>query len=176
MTENLSERLLEKARTGNEDAFATLISIFEQHIRRFVQHLIGFHPNEDDIVQNTTLAIYRNLYRLDSETIRPFIFRVVRNQCYDQLRKQGRYETVDLEKVNLRDDGLSPEQQASAEMDYQLIQVAIQELPELQRQTMILYAEEGMSYQEIADAMGVSIGTVKSRLHHAKKSLRRLLK
>lgn len=176
MVENVSERFLEQARTGDEDAFTALIELFDAHMRRFIQHLIGFHPNEDDIVQNTTFALYRNLQRLDSDTLRPFIFRVIRNQCYDQLRKQGRYETISLDKVSLRDDARSPEQEAAAEMTYQSVQIAIQQLPEAQRQTMLLYVEESMSYQEIADATGVSIGTVKSRLHHAKKMFRRLLK
>ncbi|MCI0714218.1 MAG: RNA polymerase sigma factor [Chloroflexi bacterium] len=176
MVENVSERLLEQARAGDEDAFTALIELFDAHMRRFIQHLIGIHPNEDDIVQNTTFALYRNLQRLDGETLRPFIFRVIRNQCYDQLRNQGRYETIGLDRVTLPDHARSPEQETVAEMNYQSIQIAIQQLPEAQRQTMILYAEEGMSYQEIADATSVSIGTVKSRLHHAKKTLRRLLK
>ena len=176
MAEYVSERLLEQARTGDEDAFTALIAQFDAHMRRFIQHLIGVHPNEDDIVQNTTFALYRNLARLDTDTLRPFIFRVIRNQCYDQLRKQGRYESVALDSVSLQDDLKLPEQEAADRITYQFIQIAIHQLPEAQRQTMILYAEEGMTYQEIADATGVSVGTVKSRLHHAKKTLRRLLK
>jgi RNA polymerase sigma-70 factor (ECF subfamily) len=176
LVEKLSASLLATAQDGNEEAFIALIKLFDVHMRRFIHHLIGFHPSEDDIVQNTTLALYRNLQRLDADRLRPFLFRVIRNQCYDQLRRQGRYEMVSMDNVILHDDARSPEQQVAADMNYELLQLAIQQLPEAQRQTVILYAEEGMSYQEIAVATGVSIGTVKSRLHHAKKTLRRILK
>jgi RNA polymerase sigma-70 factor (ECF subfamily) len=56
------------------------------------------------------------------------------------------------------------------------VQQAMEKLPELQRQTLIMYSEENMSYDEIAVAMDTTMGTVKSRLYHARQTLRRLLK
>ena len=68
-----------------------------------------------------------------------------------------------------------PEDVAHWLMLHMEVQEAMDQLPELQRQTLILYAEEGLSYAEIAEVMNTSIGTVKSRLYYAKRQLRKLL-
>lgn len=176
--------LLEGARNGERGAFEQLQAALEWQARRFVRRLIGRSDTEDDIVQNAFFALYKNLERLDTgEKLRPFLFRVLRNQCYDVLRRQGRYDIIsldddsdDVDRTELAvDQRPQPDEAAHWLMLYNEVQQAIQRLPELQRQTLLLYTEAGLSYQEIADAMDVSIGTVKSRLHHAKRNLVNML-
>ena len=172
--------LLERARDGDLTAFEQLQALLDAPARRFVRRLIGRSDAEDDIVQNAFFALYKNLERLDvGEKLRPFLFRVLRNQCYDQLRRLGRYDVIsldddsdDVDRTELAvDQRPQPEESAHWLMLYNEVQTAIQRLPELQRQTLLLYTEAGLSYQEIAGTMGVSIGTVKSRLHNAKRNL-----
>ena len=172
--------LLEAAREGDLTAFEQLQAMLDAPARRFVRRLIGRSDAEDDIVQNAFFALYKNLERLDvGEKLRPFLFRVLRNQCYDQLRRLGRYDVIsldddsdDVDRTELAvDQRPQPEEAAHWLMLYNEVQTAIQRLPELQRQTLLLYTEAGLSYQEIASAMGVSIGTVKSRLHNGKRNL-----
>jgi len=172
--------LLQGARDGDLTAFEQLQALLDAPARRFVRRLIGRSDAEDDIVQNAFFALYKNLERLDvGEKLRPFLFRVLRNQCYDQLRRLGRYDVIsldddsdDVDRTELAvDQRPQPEESAHWLMLYNEVQMAIQRLPELQRQTLLLYTEAGLSYQEIADAMGVSIGTVKSRLHNGKRNL-----
>ncbi len=68
--------LLRQAQAGDNDAFAEIQSKFELHIHRFVLRLIGQHDDVDDIVQNTFIALYMNLDRIDPiEKLRPFLFR-----------------------------------------------------------------------------------------------------
>jgi RNA polymerase sigma-70 factor (ECF subfamily) len=183
---NASEtELVQRAQTGDHDAFAELQSRLDSPIRRFVWRLIGTHPEEDDIVQDSLIALYLNLDRIDPpENLRPYLFRIIRNRCYDLLRKRRRFEHVSLDEepveswVSLNEPpltGSQPEEVTHWLLLNLEVQTAMERLPELQRETLILYSEENMSYNEIAEAMDCSIGTVKSRLFYAKKMLRQLI-
>lgn len=190
MSEQTEYELLELARAGDQDAFEQLQMALENPVRRFIRRLIGRSDVEDDITQNAFFALYKNLGRLDEGAkLRPFLFRVVRNQCYDELRRQGRYDVVSLDddvsgysdegdggwSVAVASDAPPPDEATYWMILFSEVQEAIQQLPELQRQTLLLYTEANLSYAEIADAMAVNIGTVKSRLHHAKRGLVRRL-
>lgn len=171
--------LLARVRAGDEEAFNLLHVMLEARMRAFVVRLIGPHWQVEDIVQEVFIALYRNLAKLEGvEKLYPFLYRVARNRCYDILRQQKRYETVPLQaqtQVLSSASHTQPEEQADWLLLYSQVQKAIDQLPELQRQALILYAEEGLSYGAVAEAMGSQIGTVKSRLYHAKRTLRRLV-
>lgn len=183
MSETTEYGLLQLARNGHRDAFTQLQAALEGPARRFVRKLIGPGDAEDDIVQNAFFALYMNLDRLDDgEKLRPFLFRVLRNQCYDELRTQGRYQWVsvdsgdDAELESLpAETSAQPEERTHWLLIYSQVQEAIEQLPELQRQTLLFYTTADLSYAEIAEVMHTSIGTVKSRLYYAKRNLLRLL-
>lgn len=173
--------LLKQAQMGDHRAFDDLYSTLQPMIRRFVVRLIGDQPDVDDIVQLTFLALYRNLHRIDPpETLRPYTFKIARHRCIDVLRRQGRYEVLSLDddeplqaRVSFQHDAQPrPEEAVHWMLVRTEVMAAIDQLPENQRQTLILYAEEGLSLKEIALAMDTAIGTVKSRLHHARHALR----
>lgn len=168
-----------KQQTSRQTAFEALLDALDQPARRFIRRLIGYHMAEDDIVQDAFLALYLNMERLTAEHVRPFLFRVIRNRSYDILRRQGRYDTVSYDDAldhTLHAPILSHDEATHWVMLESEVQVAIDRLPEVQRQAMILYAVEDLSYAEVAQAMDVSIGTVKSRIHHARKLLKRLMR
>lgn len=184
--QNLTEpELLKLAQCGDHDAFAELQARLDSPMRRFIWRLIGTQDAEDDIVQDSFIALYLNLERIQPvENLRPYLFRIVRNRCYDVLRKKGRFEQMSLDDepvetwVSLHEapmSGSQPEEVTHWLLLQMEVQQAMERLPELQRQTLILYSEESLSYQEIAEAMNCSIGTVKSRLFYAKKMLRQLI-
>jgi len=183
VTDPLEHRLLQQAQDGDPDAFEQLQMRLESSIRRFIRRLIGTQDSEDDIVQSVFIALYYNMRHIDPvENLRPYVFRMVRNRCYDELRRQRRYEIVSLDDeprlsfTSASDIDSQPEEAAHWLLLHLEVKEAIDRLPELQRQTLILFAEEDLSYAEIAMVMDTNIGTVKSRLHHAKKTLRRLLR
>jgi RNA polymerase sigma-70 factor (ECF subfamily) len=178
-----TEHLLLRVQGGEDDAFGELQAELEPAARRFIRRLIGVSDAEDDIVQDVFFALYRNLHRIEPiEKLRPYVFRMIRNRCYDELRQLGRFQAVSLDDEP-RESAVSlqapaegqPEEVAYWLMLYVEVQEAMERLPELQRQALILYSEENLSYAEIAEAMNTSIGTVKSRLYYAKKTLRQLL-
>ena len=185
MANEAESALLREARTGDNLAFDELQQRLEPPIRRFVRRLIGVSHAEDDIVQDTFIALYKNMARIEPvENLRPYLFRIARNRCYDELRGLGRYDEVSLDdepmtnwvSYNLEDDSPEPDDLVHWLFIYMEVQEAMERLPELQRQALILYMEQNLSYAEIAEAMDTTIGTIKSRLHHAKKTLRALLR
>lgn len=174
-------RWLELAQAGDPTAFESLYLWLEPDVARFVRRLMRDDPASDDIVQETFLTLYIHLAEIDPPAkLRPYVFRVARNACYDVMRQWGRRPGVSIDDdgaedrvaFNLRDDAAAPEEVAHWLLMGMEVRGAIDRLPELQRQTLILFCEEDMSHAEIADIMDVSIGTVKSRLFHAKKTLR----
>ncbi len=183
---NYEHKLLLLAQSGDEEAFSTLQLLLEAPARAFTRRLIG--EVDEDIVQDSFLALYMNLERMEPpEKLRPFLFRVIRNRCYDRLRADGRFEVVSLDdtlddgfgsdtrEAQIASDDINPEEATHWTMLYAEVQQAMQQLPELQRQALILYSEASLSYEEIADVMNVSVGTIKSRLYYAKRTLVRLL-
>lgn len=185
MAELAEIALLREAQNGDMDAYTDLQVMLEPAIRRFAGSMIDDPDVVEDVVQDTFIAFYQNMQRVEPvENLRPYIFRIARNRCYDELRRWQRRETVSLddEPVQVRvsytaaADEAAPDDLTHWLLLHLEVQDAIAQLPDVQRQSLLLYTEENMSYAEIAEIMDVSIGTVKSRIHHAKRGLRGLLR
>jgi RNA polymerase sigma-70 factor (ECF subfamily) len=184
--ETLDAELLQDVQAGNPDAFGLLQTQLEPQIRRFVRRLLGSSDAEDDIIQDTFLALYENIDRIQPiENLRPYLFGIARNRCYSELRSQRRFDTVSVDDepdiefgtyTPVADDSTPPDEVTHWLLLHLEVQQAMDKLPELQRQVLIMYSEENLSYAEIAQIMNTSIGTVKSRLHYAKRALKSLLR
>lgn len=175
MTAEIEQTLLQRAQQGQPDAFAALRLYLEPQVRRYIWHVLGHSLAEDDIVQDVFTALYLNLERMvPPEKLKPFLFRVTRNRCYDLLRYQGRHKAVPL-TVNIPANAPPLEEDAHALLLYQQVKAAMARLPEPQRQVLLLYAEEDFSYEEIAAALEINIGTVKSRLHQARQAVKQMM-
>jgi len=184
LTQALEIDLLIEAQMGDTDAYEDLQLLLEPMIRRFVGRMLNDPMLVDDMVQEVFIKFYQNLNNIDPpEKLRPYIFRIARNRCYDELRRMGRRETISLddEPVEVRVSFTQAHTQPKPDdMTHWLllgieVREAIDRLPESQRRALILYSDEGMSYSEIAEIEGVSLGTVKSRIYYAKKNLRQYL-
>ena len=176
--------LFRAAQARKPGAFELLRARLEPAARRYVVRLVGLRAAsnlEVEIVQDAFVSLYVNLPRISPpENVRPFLFRIVRNRCYDELRRQGRYNTVSLDADSLVE---LPDPTAHGKPDaalrwgaaYGALLEAMTRLPQRQRETLLLYALEDFSYEQISAATGTDLGTVKSRLYHARRSLERLL-
>lgn len=178
--------LLRALQNGDDDAFVLLMQRLESPLRRYVRRLIGDSDAGDDIVQDVFFSLYRKSDRIDARRgLRPYLFRMARNRCYDELRRQGRFQSVSLDEepegqsfslAETLPDPAEPTDELAHWLFIQLVvREAMEKLPENQRQALILYAEEQMSYAEIAVATNTNPGTVRSRLSHARRTLRRLV-
>jgi len=176
-----TEALLEAARSGDDAAFSVLLGEKEPALRRFLRRLLGTSSSEDDILQNAFLALYANLDRLEGAShLMPFLYRVTRNLAYDELRRRGRYtdeefDEADAEPLPLRCGWASTEDAVEWTLIAAEVDAAMLRLPEVQRQALILYGQEGLSYEQVAEATGADMGTVKSRIFYARRRLRQLL-
>jgi RNA polymerase sigma-70 factor, ECF subfamily len=185
VTDCCEHTLFEKARAGDRTAFDSLQQRLQPPVRRFLRRLIGQNAEEEDLIREAFLALYMNIERIPSVgNLRPFLFRVLRNLSYSELRRQGRFATVSLDTGgeagapalrDLADQSPSLHEQVQWLLLYAEVQRAMERLPELQRQTLVLYFEEDLTYQQIAEAMATDIGTVKSRIYYARQNLVRHL-
>ncbi|MBL8134324.1 MAG: sigma-70 family RNA polymerase sigma factor [Anaerolineae bacterium] len=172
------------AQDGDSDAFEALHARLLPGLRRFAYRLVGDALEAEDITQEALLTLYLHLSHIDPpEHVRAYVYRIVRNRCYDSLRRDGRRGALSLDQdedaggvrisFELPDSRATPPEEAAHWLLLGLeVREMIDTLPENQQQTLMLFAESELTYQEIAEVLGVSIGTVKSRLFHAKRTLR----
>ncbi|MDX1416133.1 MAG: RNA polymerase sigma factor [Candidatus Promineifilaceae bacterium] len=175
MTAKIEHVLLQRAQQGIADAFSALRYYLEPEVHRYIWHVIGHTEAEDDMVQDVFTALYLNLEKIRPvEKLKPFLFRVTRNRCYDLLRYQGRRRVVPL-SADVPAKAPPLEEETHVLLRYRQVKAAMDQLPEPQKQVLVLYAEEEFSYEEIAIALKINIGTVKSRLHQARKAVKQMI-
>ena len=170
------EKLVQQVLDGNREAFATLISRYERQIYGLAYRLTNNKHEAQDLGQEAFIKIYQSLDKYDPE--RPFfswMYKVASNQCYSILRKKRDQETP-LESViefmpQEEEEASSPERFVLNKENQEGIREALAELPEKYRWALVLRFMEDMSYQDIADAMELSLSAVESRIHRGKKLL-----
>ncbi len=133
-----------------------------------------------DVTQEACLRAFRFFDGYQGGNMRAWFLTIVRNTCYTWLhqnRAPGGSDEVFDEEIHSTDEsgGASPEIQALAGADRETLRRALEELPEVFREVLVLRELEGMSYKEIADVSSVSLGTVMSRLARARTRLRQAL-
>lgn len=185
--ENESEqdqRLIERAQTGDSSAFRLLV---ERHQRRVFAIALGLVRDEQDareIAQEAFLRVHKGLPQFHGgSSFFTWLYRIVTNLSIDLMRKPSRRE-AELHFALEVDDAESPLLPASDADPYdavrrgelsERIQSALEQLPPYHRGVILMREVEGMSYEEMAEAMQVSKGTIMSRLFHARKKLQRAL-
>jgi RNA polymerase sigma-70 factor (ECF subfamily) len=185
--ENESEqdrRLILQAQAGDGGAFRSLV---ERHQRRVFAIALGLVRDEQDareIAQEAFLRVHKGLPQFHGgSSFFTWLYRIVTNLSIDLMRKPSRRE-AELHFALDVDDGESPLLPAVEADPYDTvrrselslrIQDALEQLPPYHRGVILMREVEGMSYEEMAEAMQVSKGTIMSRLFHARKKLQRAL-
>jgi len=177
------EQLLARFTAGERAALEELFRRYRQPAYRVAQRLLGHEADALDAVQE---GFVKALTHLDSfqgrSSFKTWLMRVVSNAALDLGRQRGRRETLSLEAAGLADGNgpqpaLTPDPARGLEQAdlRQLLDRALAALPEAQRRTFVLHADGGLSYREVAEVLGISIGTVMSRLFYARQKLRAYL-
>jgi RNA polymerase sigma-70 factor (ECF subfamily) len=168
-------------------AFAELLRRYQSHLNRLFYHLAPDWEERADLTQEVWIRVYRHLHRLQDPTkFRGWLSRIATNLFYDELRKRKRVnQPISLDAPlyvddgemswELPDDAPSPSDDLATREFYEHLQVAIADLPETFRTTIVLREIEGLAYEEIAEITGVSLGTVKSRIARARLKLQSVL-
>jgi RNA polymerase sigma factor (sigma-70 family) len=163
------ERLVDLVRAGSEPAFETIVERYRRALMRYVSRLL---PPEraEDVVQQAFVKAYEAMHRGDAElNLRPWLYRIAHNTALNALRDRSlRHDELD-ERI----DGVEqPDQALERSQGLRDVLVAVQALPERQRDAILLRELEGRSYEEIALALGVTDGAVRQLLNRARNSLR----
>lgn len=157
--------LIRAAAKGDHVAFAQLVRAHQGQVWRFLSHLLGDPSLAEDVTQETFLKVYK---KLDSFQFRSrfstWVLAIARNAGVDALRRNRR-KRVDLD-VDQLDDPLARSSPTRLELETAIASLA----PKL-REAFLLVEVMGLSYDEVARILGVPIGTVKSRLYHARRHL-----
>ncbi|MDT8388997.1 MAG: sigma-70 family RNA polymerase sigma factor [Lentisphaeria bacterium] len=175
---------LKKARQGDMDAFADLFESFRPLLCQVAFRLVGADDCED-VVMDSFLKVWRALpdFRGDAK-LKTWLCAVVRNCSLDYLRKRKRiihFTPIDesagnpVENISAAADD-APDRRAELQDLGDQMTLALNRLSDQHRTALLMHEVDDMAYKDIAAATGVSIGTVMSRLFHARRHLRELLK
>jgi RNA polymerase sigma-70 factor, ECF subfamily len=134
--------------------------------------LVGAPSDADDVVQEACLRALKFFGGFRGDDARPWLLAIVRNTCYDWLRKNRQYPAGGSEELELAPDGApDPEEVELRNADRRLVHKCLDRLPAEYREALVLRELEELSYRQIAQVTGVPIGTVMSRLARARKRL-----
>lgn len=172
--ESVSTQLIERLQRGDNAAYAELLSRYQRPLTQFCYRLLGDWGDVEDVVQEVFVRVHRHVgqYRFRNGAFSTWLFALARNACLDRLRHRQRRPTLPLALAP--EPVIFPQETHNRELAEQ-VAAAIARLPAAQRTALMLAEYEGLSYSEIAVAMGCSKKAVEARLYRAKQSLRKCL-
>jgi RNA polymerase sigma-70 factor (ECF subfamily) len=168
--------LVQKALAGDERAFRKMLESHYTLIYSVVRGVAGQGAETDDIVQEVFIKIFRALGDFRGESrLSTWIYRIARNEALNAMdRRQPQVIPIE-DCMELPDSGESPEESLRRRMSGKRLERFMERLDEHQRVAIELRYAGEKSYEEIADAMGIPIGTVKTYIYRAKLSLKRMM-
>jgi RNA polymerase sigma-70 factor (ECF subfamily) len=170
--------LLEQAREGSLEAFNSLVECYQDHLYALVVRMVPDRDQAADAVQEAFFSAYRNLHRFRGGSVRSWLSRITVNAAMDLQRRKKRRPAQpypELEDESWQPPAgpdADPEQTALGDERTRVLTAALNAIAPDQRTAIVLYDVEGYDYAEIADITGVSLGTVKSRIHRGRLALR----
>ncbi len=176
----LSELLVLRVQGGSAEAFRELVQLWQQRLVAYALTLLpGDHDAANDAVQDAWLAAMRGINRLNDPARFPgWIYRIVSNKCADDIRRRQSQRGA-AEKLADETSSISPPPDPGAEEaeeeELSLLRVAMEAMPQKRRALLRLHYVDGLSTNEIAEALSIPRGTVKSRLYHAREELRKIV-
>ncbi|MGE5402028.1 MAG: RNA polymerase sigma factor [Ignavibacteriales bacterium] len=188
MANNLSELtdeelISEFQANNNVEAFELLVKRYKDPLTNFVFRFVGDRDASTDVVQDTMIRFY--LHKDSYKSFAKFstwIYTIATNLAKNELKRRKRknlfsiHSGDDEETIDLLDKSALPDVLADSEIKNKIIQKALSKVKEVYREVVILRDVQDMSYEEIAEITGLSIGTVKSRINRGRAQLQKLLK
>jgi RNA polymerase sigma-70 factor (ECF subfamily) len=167
------EIIVLRCQNGETDAFEELFERYQPRLKYYIRRLDETGTNTDDTLQDIWLTVFRKIHKLkDARSFPIWLYRIARNKVYGRFRHKQKFVRLPKEEhlPELGDD----EHVFSAD-DAERLHKALNNIQPYHREVITLCFLEQLSYQAIAEIVGCSLGTVKSRIYFAKKSLRKEL-
>lgn len=175
MGDNLESKIIERIKDGEVHSFEFLVKKFQRPLFVMVSNTLRESNRVEDIVQEVFLSAYQNIHSFNPEIGRfsTWLFKIARNKCLNEIKKKKEHLVSELSDIagaqNPIDDLLTKEV-------FTKLDSALNQMPCSHRTVFALAELQSLSYAEIAQIEGISIGTVKSRLSRTKEKLRQILK
>ena len=179
--------ILTELKSGSEEAYAWLIERFHQPVYGLVYRMLNDPADAADTTQEVFLKVFRGMRRFQGEaSLKTWIYRIAIHEASNHrrwwFRHKGRETSMEQEaarasalRETLVDPGQSPFENAAQEEVRAKVEAELRQVPEPYRSTVILRDIEGLSYEEIAEILEISLGTVKSRLMRGREALKKRL-
>lgn len=165
---------LSRAQKGDPEAFTRLVEVYQRPVYNLCYRMLSNEADAEDASQETFMRAYKNIKRYDSH--RPFptwLLSIAAHYCIDQIRKR-RMQTVSIDEhsyFEIPDSELGPELSVSRMEQSKRVRALLEYLNPTDRAAVIMYYWYDLSYEEIGDALSLTMSAVKSRLHRARRSM-----
>lgn len=167
--------LVARARDGDLDAFAELVRRHEPRVRGVLVRLLDDDRDVEEAVQDTFVQAWRHLDRFRGEArLFTWLYRIATNEAF-MRRRRKRPPTTELDEGAAASDAAGPEAAAETSDAREFLLARIRELPLEHRAPLVLRDVEGLSNQEVADVLDISLAAAKSRIHRARMRIRTAL-
>jgi RNA polymerase sigma-70 factor (ECF subfamily) len=170
--------LLERAREGDLEAFNDLVTLYQDQLFALVVRMVPDRDQASDVTQEAFFSAYRNLRGFRGGSVKSWLNRIAVNAAMDTQRARKRRPSQpypELEDESWQppaDESADPVTTALTTERHRVLNAALATITADQRTAIVLFDVEGYDYAEIADMTGVSLGTVKSRIHRGRLALR----
>ncbi len=171
------QALIRAAQQGDLDAFNRLVLAYQDAVYNTAYRILGDAASAEDATQEAFIRAWQHLRDYRGGSWRGWLFRIVTNACYDQLRRRRRRPTVPLEPTDAEGEAVespdwladpdptrNPEAEAERAALRRALETCLQSLPPEQRAALVLIDVQNFAYAEAATALGIALGTLKSRL------------
>lgn len=167
------EWLALRCQTGDPEAFADLIAVMERPLLYYATSLTRNQDVALDVLQDVWLKVVRGIRRLkDPGSLKPWLYAITHGVAVDRIRRDYKRDKADQAQLN---ESLDIEEPSFDEEDVTAIHDALSRLSVKHREVLVLHFLQDLSIQEIANVVGCSDGTVKSRIHYAKRQMKQIL-
>jgi RNA polymerase sigma-70 factor, ECF subfamily len=186
-TESEDLRLVEGLRKGHERAYEELIRRFQQPVYVLALRLLADSSEAADVVQEVFLKVFRNIGSFRGQSsLKTWIYRITVNESHNARRWFFRHRRREVEldtnpdesrdwQESIADHNRSPYEEAVNRQRHVMIEAALERISPIFREAVVLRDIADLSYEEIAEVLGVSLGTVKSRILRGREALREQL-
>jgi RNA polymerase sigma-70 factor (ECF subfamily) len=167
------EWLALRCQAGDPAAFEDLIAVMERPLIFYAASLTGNQDAAPDVLQDVWLKVVRGIHSLkDPGALKPWLYAITHGVAVDRIRRDYRRDKAEQAQL---DDAFSIDEPSFAEEDATAIRDALSRLGVKHREVLVLHFLQDLSIQEIAKVVGCSEGTVKSRIHYAKRQMKQIL-
>ena len=165
------EKIVLRCQGGERGAFEELFEMYQPRLKYYLRRLDGRDVGTDDMLQDIWMTVFKKIHKLkDAEAFAVWLYRIARNKVYSGFRRKERLLSLPQENEFSVSGGSEPVFDAN---DAKKLHSALKKIKPYHREVLTLFFIEQMPYKSIAEVVGCSVGTVRSRIFYAKQSLRK---